>query len=286
MQRRKALMTLAAIMTAASLTACGSGVKEGIKDGMNTATSQAEEVKDAAESVQDSVVQEESVQESVVQEPDSVVEAVEESVEEEVKETGPNDLPDDNPLKGIADPEEMRVVYDEINDLMNDMYLNSDMATETDGEKVRAAEDALINQVAEAHSLTYDDVSNIYTYGGIGSLYNYDKDSIKITHGDFVEATINGTTLVVKAKIEPSFSNKATIDQNYYNVCDIIRDQNAGVFHEIQYWAVADMTSGEESKVISFTVPKDMIDLIASQDFADNTLGDYVEDLWIHPSLQ
>ena len=271
-------MTLAAIMTAASLTACGSGVKEGIKDGMNAATSQAEEVKDATESVQDSVVQEESVQESVVQEADSV--------EEEVKETGPNDLPDDNPLKGIADPEEMRVVYDEINDLMNDMYLNSDMATETDGEKVRAAEDALINQVAETHGLTYDDVSNIYTYGGIGSLYNYDKDSIKITHGDFVEATINGTTLVVKAKIEPSFSNKATVDQNYYNVCDIIRDQNAGVFHEIQYWAVADMTSGEESKVISFTVPKDMIDLIASQDFADNTLGDYVEDLWIHPSLQ
>lgn len=282
MQRRKALMTLAAIMTAASLTACGSGVKEGIKDGMNAATSQEEEVKDAAESVQDSVVQEESVQESVVQEADSVVEAV----EEEVKETGPNDLPDDNPLKGIADPEEMRVVYDEINDLMNDMYLNSDMATETDGEKVRAAEDALINQVAEAHGLTYDDVSNIYTYGSIGSLYNYDKDSIKITHGDFVEATIDGTTLVVKAKIEPSFSNKATVDQNYYNVCDIIRDQNAGVFHEIQYWAVADMTSGEESKVISFTVPKDMIDLIASQDFADNTLGDYVEDLWIHPSLQ
>lgn len=272
MQRRKALMTLAAIMTAASLTACGSGVKEGIKDGMNAATSQAEEVKDATE----------SVQESVVQEPDSV----EESVEEEVKQTGPNDLPDDNPLKGIADPEEMRVVYDEINNLMNDMYMNSDMATETDGEKVRAAEDALINQVAEAHGLTYDDVSNIYTYGGIGSLYNYDKDSIKITHGDFVEATINGTTLVVKAKIEPSFSNKATVDQNYYNVCDIIRDQNAGVFHEIQYWAVADMTSGEESKVISFTVPKDMIDLIASQDFADNTLGDYVEDLWIHPSLQ
>ena len=58
MQRRKALMTLAAIMTAASLTACGSGVKEGIKDGMNAATSQAEEVKDATESVQDSVVQE------------------------------------------------------------------------------------------------------------------------------------------------------------------------------------------------------------------------------------
>ena len=36
----------------------------------------------------------------------------------------PNDLPDDNPLKGIADPEEMRDVYDEIDDLMNDAYLN------------------------------------------------------------------------------------------------------------------------------------------------------------------
>lgn len=278
MQRRKALMTLAAILTAASITACGSGVKEGIKDGMNAAASQAEEAKDATESVQDSVVQEESIQESVVQEPDSVVESV--------VETGPNDLPDDNPLKGIADPEVMRTVYDEINDLMNEAYLNGDLATETDQEKVRAAEDALIQQVADDHGLTYDNVRDIYLYGGLGSLYNYDTDSIKITHGDFVEATINGNVLVVKAKISPSYSNKATIDQNYYNVCDIIRDQNAGIFREIQYWAVADMTSGDEAKVISFTVPRDMIEIIATQQFADNTLGEYVDDLWVHPSLQ
>ena len=68
----------------------------------------------------------------------------------------PNDLPDDNPLKGIADPEEMRDVYDEIDDLMNDAYLNGPLATETDQDKIKEIEDGLPNQVARAHDLSYD----------------------------------------------------------------------------------------------------------------------------------
>lgn len=77
-----------------------------------------------------------------------------------------------------------------------------------------------------------------------------------------------------------------TISQNYYNACDIIRNQGGDEFTEIQYWAVADMTDGTEGKVLSFTVPKYVIDMISSGGFADNTLGEYAEDLWILPSLQ
>lgn len=265
MKRRIVVLLIGASL---ALSACGGGAK---KD-----TTQAP-AQSAVESVQESVVSEEPAQESVVQEAESVV--------EEAVEASPDDLPDDNPLKGIADPAEMRVVYNEINDLMNDAYLNGDLATETDGDKVRAAEDALISQVADAHGLTYENVRDIYMYGGTGALYNYDKDAIEIKHGKFVEAYINGTMLVVKAKIEPSLTNKLTIEQNYFNVADIIKNQHGDIFTEIQYWAVADMQSGDEGKVISFDVPKATIDAVKAENIADNQIGEYSDNLWILPSL-
>lgn len=259
MKRRIVMLLIGASLV---LSACGGGAK---KDTTQTSS------QPAVESVaQESVVSEESVQESVV--PEAV-------------EADPDALADDNPLKGIADPAEMRVVYNEINDLMNDAYLNGDLATETDGDKVRAAEDALISQVAEAHGLTYENVRDIYMYGGTGALYNYDKDAIEIKHGTFVESYINGTMLVVKAKIEPSMTNKLTIDQNYFNVADIIKNQHGDIFTEIQYWAVADMQSGDEGKVISFDVPKSTIDAVKAENIADNQIGEYSDNLWILPSL-
>ena len=254
-----------------ALSACG-GAKESTKPAEEPAVESA---------VVESVVEESVTQESVVQEAESLVE----SVVEGSADADPDDLPDDNPLKGIADPAEMRVVYDEINGLMNDAYLNGDLATETDGEKVRAAEDALISQVAESHGLTYENVRDIYLYGGTGSLYNYDKDAIEIKHGKFVEAYINGTMLVVKAKIEPSLTNNLTIEQNYFNVADIIKNQHGDIFTEIQYWAVADMQSGDEGKVISFDVPKATIDAVKAENIADNQIGEYSDNLWILPSL-
>lgn len=110
---------------------------------------------------------------------------------------------------------------------------------------------------------------------------------LRIMFGDLLSVTYcDGNVVVVKAKIESSYNNKSTIEQNYYNVCNLIRDNGFNTADEIQYWAVADTVSGEEVKAISFTVGKDMIDMIASQPFPDNTLGEYVSDLYILPSLQ
>ena len=109
-----------------ALSACG-GAKDSTKPAEEPAVESA---------VVESVVEESVTQESVVSE-----ESVQESVVEEAAD--PDALPDGNPLKGIAEPAVMRVVYKEIDDLMNETYLNSDLATETDQEKVRAAEDAL-----------------------------------------------------------------------------------------------------------------------------------------------
>lgn len=239
--------------------------------------------KPAAEEPAEEVV-EAPVEEAPAEE-EAQEEAPEETVEEKVEEKNdPNVLADDNPLKGIADVETMRTVYEEIDELMNQSYMEGPLSTETDPEKVEALEDELINQVAEAHGLTYDNVRDIYLNGGLGALYNFDLENIKLDHGDFLEAHINGTSIIIKAKIQPNLTNDMTIKQNYYNVCSFIREYG-NIFHEVQYWAVADMTDGSEGKVIQFDVPRDVIDTIATGDFPDNQLGNYVENLWILPSL-
>ena len=112
-----------------------------------------------------------------------------------------------------------------------------------------------------------------------------------LLHGELISTITNTVNdknvIVIKAKISPSYSNKATIDQNYFNIEDFVKNQNGSQFDEIQYWAVADMTDGSESKVISFTVNKDMINsILTDKYFVPISYGDYVEDLWILPSLK
>lgn len=90
---------------------------------------------------------------------------------------------------------------------------------------------------------------------------------------------------IIKAKITSSYSNKSTIDQNYYNIENFITNSNVNKYDEIQYWAVADMNDGSEQKVISFTVNKELIDKINNNKIIANKMGNYVEDLWVIPSL-
>lgn len=112
------------------------------------------------------------------------------------------------------------------------------------------------------------------------------KDGYTIKYGELLENNINEDILVVKAKIKPNMTNKLTISQNGFNVEDLIKNQGADEFKEIQYWAVADMTSGEESKVISFTVDEDLIKSIKEGNTVANQIVDKAKDVWILPSLQ
>lgn len=86
-------------------------------------------------------------------------------------------------------------------------------------------------------------------------------------------------------KITKSYSNKTTIEQNYYNVADLIQNREFDKYSELQYWAVADMNDGSEQKVISFTLNKDTIEKIYNKEIVDNQIGNYVDELWVHPSL-
>lgn len=106
-----------------------------------------------------------------------------------------------------------------------------------------------------------------------------------LNHGKMLEFNEYDGGVVIKVRITSSYNNKATIDQNYYNIEDLIVDQGCSKYDEIQYWAVAKMTDGTESKVISFTVPKSTITKIKNGDIAANQIGDYVDDLYILPSL-
>ena len=112
----------------------------------------------------------------------------------------------------------------------------------------------------------------------------------KLMYGELQSFVINPDTTkkscIIKAKIEPSYSNKTTIHQNFYNVENFIKKQNGNKYDEIQYWAVADMQSGEESKVISFTLNKKTIDDLYNNKIATNMLDNYLEDYWIVDSLK
>ena len=112
-------------------------------------------------------------------------------------------------------------------------------------------------------------------------------EKLNVLYGELLDVIVNDNNVaIVKAKISSSFSHKATIEQNYYNVVDLIRNHDFNEYAEIQYWAVADMSDGSEQKVVSFTVPGETVKMISEAEaFADNTLGEYVTDLWVHPSL-
>ena len=94
----------------------------------------------------------------------------------------------------------------------------------------------------------------------------------------------NGSTVVVKAKIEQSWNNETTINHNYHIVTELIQKHGFNTCNELQYWAVMD--AGMEVKVISFTLDKTTIDNVAADKIIDIDLYKYANDLWIAPDLQ
>ena len=177
-------------------------------------------------------------------------------------------------------------------EVMLGIYNDYEAAWESYPEDVNEAsayEEQVAKDAAEKYGVTAEQADMIYGYVTM----NYDKvvgaqdkSSYKMKFGEFLEANGTGSTIVIKAKIESNLTNKMTIEQNYYNVGDLIKNQGMDAYEEIQYWAVADMQDGSEAKVISFTVPKDVIQGVAAERIFENQLGDYVEDLWILPSLR
>ncbi|WP_460299602.1 hypothetical protein [Clostridium botulinum] len=108
----------------------------------------------------------------------------------------------------------------------------------------------------------------------------------KAKHGELLEANKLGKKLTIKLKISPSYNNKATIHQNGFNIEDLILNQGGDQFDEINYWAVADMEDGSESKVISFTLDKNLINAVKNKNIVGNQIVEKANDVWILPSLK
>lgn len=153
--------------------------------------------------------------------------------------------------------------------------------------------DKALNKTAKKYGITAKKVEEIWSDYEPDSDDEYDdveeKAISSVLHGELLSANgsggIDGHTLVVKVKIKPNLTNEMTIKQNYLNVEDIIRNKGGNSYNAIDYWAVADMNNGEEGKVISFTVNRDLIKQIVDLKIPVNKYGDYVDDLWILPSL-
>ncbi len=211
-----------------------------------------------------------------------------------------NDAPETEIVGNGADPEQWPDIaaLGLDNAVMLSLYYDYQTALTpenypSDFDEAAAYEAKMSADAAKKYNITEKQANMVYSY----VLMNFAKvrndgypvnTDYKIRYGDLLSVNASGGTVVVKAKISPSYSNKATVNQNYFSVCDMIKNQGLDLYDEIQYWAVADMTNGTEAKVISFTVPADVIRNVKElgKNFPDNTLGNYVTDLWIHPSLE
>lgn len=152
-------------------------------------------------------------------------------------------------------------------------------------DKARGVYDLIANEITNLA-----DISETTTETTTITQANFNDSPLNsIKYGELLDSTVTELDgekiLVVKAKIEPNLTNRLTIDQNYYNVADIVQNHSGILYDEIQYWAVADMTDGSESKVISFTIDHDVISGINNKTIAENQIGNYATDLFILPSL-
>lgn len=123
---------------------------------------------------------------------------------------------------------------------------------------------------------------------------NEKKDYKDLTYGkliDFKESCLNydennncnNLVAIIKAEIKDSYSNKATIDQNYYNISNFVKNNDISKYNEIQYWAINNNT---QEKIISFNLNKELINKIKNNEIVDNQLGNYVNELYISPNLK
>lgn len=163
-------------------------------------------------------------------------------------------------------------------------YTTEDIAAEDEYE-------AQVSQdIADKYGLSVDDADSVYYY----VMANYDDlmtnkgadvANLELKYNELLDVTTNGGGIVIKAKVSPSWNNNLTVKGCGFDVYEAIQDYGLDQYDEIQYWGVADMTDGTEQKVISFTVPKDLIEKIANGSVLENQVVQNASDVWVHPSL-
>lgn len=157
-------------------------------------------------------------------------------------------------------------------------------------ERQNAYEEQVSQDIGEKYGLSAEDADWVYLY--VTSKYDElmankgaDVANIDLKYNDLLDVTTNGGTIVIKAKVTPSWNNNLTVKSCGMDIYEAIQDYGLNQYNEIQYWGVADMTDGTEQKVISFTVPKDLIEKIANESILENQVVQNASDVWVHRSL-
>ena len=83
----------------------------------------------------------------------------------------------------------------------------------------------------------------------------------------------------VKVKITLQKKENLSVNQNFFNVEDLILLHGFDICQEIQYTGIATLQGGGDSRVISFTIKKSAIDSVMLGDMTGDTMRDWVEDL-------
>lgn len=177
------------------------------------------------------------------------------------------------------------------NATMISIYKDYEKALESspaDPSQQETFEKQVADEIAKKYTISADEADLVYTY----ALLNYEKltgidtSKIKLKHGDLLDVKVNGSTIVLKAKISSSFTKNLTVQSCYFDVYDAVQKYKLNAYDELQYWAVADMTDGSEQKVISFTLTQDVLDKISEDQIIKNQLIDYATDAWLSPALK
>lgn len=103
--------------------------------------------------------------------------------------------------------------------------------------------------------------------------------------GELVEAKEAGDTLYIKVKIKENEDKELTIEQNEFNVEDLVTTQGADKFNKIEYIAVMDK-DGKETDALSFTVNKETIQNLKDKKINIGTVIARSEDVNIASNLK
>jgi hypothetical protein len=115
----------------------------------------------------------------------------------------------------------------------------------------------------------------------------YDVDGLTLNTGEPIRIAQMGGYVVIEVKVDESFGDKLTINQNYLNATKLIQDNGFNtVLQKLEYRAYMDAVDGSLTKAMTFVIKKDVIDEVYSGnvDWLSD-LPSRVEDLWIHPQL-
>ncbi len=210
-------------------------------------------------------------------------EEVEEAEVESEKDTDADDQWDAGDLAYLGmSRDQIMEIYNYYMELIDDPSAN-----DLSSEEVRQYEDECKEKTAEEFGITTEDVDNIFFASLDADFFStFDMSSVKMKYGELKDIVVTENGPLVSAKITSSSSNQNAIDQCYYDACDFIRNYAGTDYDEVTFAGYADFQDGTEKKFIQFTIPENVIKTIATGDFADNTLGDYVNDLWIIESMR